>query len=49
MNVYNYILSSSSDDENFRRPRRFKERKNYLEELDEIEFKVRFRLNKETV
>lgn len=25
----------------------FKERKHYFEELDEIEFKMRFRLNKE--
>ncbi|EFN88560.1 Putative nuclease HARBI1, partial [Harpegnathos saltator] len=31
------------------RPRQFKERKNYFEELDKIEFKMRFRLNKETV
>ncbi|KYM93682.1 PREDICTED: putative nuclease HARBI1 [Cyphomyrmex costatus] len=48
-----YNILSSSDDEDFeivhRRPRQFKDRRNYFEELDDIEFKMRFRLNKETV
>ncbi|EFN86944.1 hypothetical protein EAI_00154, partial [Harpegnathos saltator] len=32
-----------------RRERRFKERIDYFEELDELEFKMRFRLSKESV
>lgn len=50
---FNNILSSSDDEEIIqevsRRERRFKVRINYFEELDNIEFKMRFRLNKESV
>lgn len=48
MDVYNYILSLSKNDD-LRRLRQFKERKNHFVELVEIEFKMRIRLNKETV
>jgi len=50
---YNNLLSSSDDEEIIeeinRRERRFKIRINYFEELDDVEFKMRFRLNKGTV
>lgn len=54
MALYNYILFSSDDEDNGnviinRRRRQFKQRRNYFEDLDEVEFKMRFRLNKETV
>ena len=45
-------VSSSSDDENLffmdRRPQLVRKRQDYLEEFDDDEFKVRFRLSKET-
>lgn len=52
--INDYILFSSDDEDNGniainRRQRQFKQRRNYLEELDAIDFKIRFRLNKETV
>jgi len=53
-NLFNIVLSSS-DDENYeeqeqhRRRKKFKRRINYFEELDDIEFKMRFRLNKQSV
>jgi len=53
-NLFNLVLSSS-DDENLddhqeqRRRRMFKQRINYFDELDDIEFKMRFRLNKHSV
>ncbi|XP_066593204.1 putative nuclease HARBI1 [Prorops nasuta] len=47
------ILSSSDDEELLeqiiRRPRKYKNRVNYLECLDDVDFKMRFRLNKDTV
>lgn len=50
--AYN-ILSSSDDDDIIRcidrRPRRLKLRRNYFDDLDDIEFKMRFRLNKNSV
>lgn len=51
MAYFNFILSSS-DDEDIqinRREKRFKQRVNYFEQLDDIEFKLTFRLNKESV
>ena len=51
-NLINFILASSDEEdmEEFnRRERRFKQRINYFEELDDIEFKMRFRLNKASV
>jgi len=51
--AYNLVLSSSDDEdiiEEFnRRERRFKQRINYFEELDDVEFKMRFRLTKASV
>lgn len=52
--AYYYNILSSSDDEDIlqiinRRPKVFKPRRNYFEELDDIEFKMRFRLEKQTV
>jgi len=51
-NLLNFVLSSS-DDENYeeqhRRRKKFKQRINYFDELDDIEFKMRFRLNKQSV
>lgn len=53
-NLFNLMLSSS-DDENLddhqeqRRRKMFKQRINYFNELDDIEFKMRFRLNKHSV
>lgn len=47
-----YNILSSSDDEDIirhRRPRRFKLRMNYFDDLDDIEFKMRFRLDKNSV
>ena len=44
-NLINFILASSDEEdmEEFnRRERRFKQRINYFEELDDIEFKMRF-------
>ena len=45
-------VSSSSDDEDLffmdRRPQLVRKRQDYLEEFDDDEFKVRFRLSKET-
>lgn len=53
MAYYDLVLSSSDDEdiiEQFnRRERRFKERINYSEDLDELEFKMRFRLSKGSV
>lgn len=50
MDLYDYVFSSSDDDEDIiRRPRQFKERRNYFVEMDDVEFKMRFRLNKETI
>lgn len=51
-NLFNLMLSS--DDENDqeqhrRRRRKFKQRTNYFDELNDIEFKMRFRLNKQSV
>ncbi|KYN30148.1 hypothetical protein ALC57_00389 [Trachymyrmex cornetzi] len=49
-NLFNLVLSSSDDDEEqFRRRSKFKQRINYFDELDDIEFKMRFRLNKQSV
>ena len=51
-NLINFILASSDEEdmEEFnRRERRFKQRINYFKELDDIEFKMRFRLNKASV
>ena len=51
-NLINFILASSDEEdmeEINRRERRFKQRINYFEELDDIEFKMRFRLNKASV
>lgn len=49
---FNNILSSSGDEEInqeiYRRARKFKVRINYFEELDDIDFKIRFRLNKQS-
>lgn len=51
-NLFNIVLSSS-DDENYqeqhRRRRKFKQRINYFDELDNADFKMRFRLNKQSV
>ncbi|XP_018363578.1 PREDICTED: putative nuclease HARBI1 isoform X2 [Trachymyrmex cornetzi] len=47
--AYYNILSSSDDDEDIIRPKRFKQRMNYFDDLDDIEFKMRFRLNKNSV
>jgi len=51
--AYNLVLSSSDDEdiiEEFnRRERRFKQCINYFEELDDVVFKTRFRLNKASV
>jgi len=51
-NLFNFVLSSS-DDENYqeqhRRRRKFKQHINYFDELDDIEFKMRFRLNKQSI
>ena len=49
---YNFL--SSSDDQDIiryldRRPRKFKLRKNYFVDLDDVEFKMRLRLNKNSV
>lgn len=49
-----YNILSSSDDEDIirhidRRPKKFKLRMNYFDDLDDIEFKMRFRLNKNSV
>lgn len=41
--------SDSSEDEQLRRPRTMKRRNNLFEELDDLEFKQRFRLNKNSV
>ncbi|EZA47363.1 hypothetical protein X777_16257 [Ooceraea biroi] len=53
MACYNFVLSSSDDEDIIphynRRERRFKELVNYFEVLDELEFKMRFRLSKQTV
>ena len=50
---YDNILSSSDDDEMFytvqRRPRVFRERVNYFETMDDLDFLTRFRLRKMTV
>lgn len=50
MAYYDPILSSSDDEDIIqefnRRERRFKERINYFEDLDDVEFKMRFRLSK---
>ena len=46
-------LSDSDDDElliyDVRRPRWIRERNNYFEEYDDVDFKTRFRLSKESV
>lgn len=52
--AYYYDILNSFDDEDIieiinRRPKVFKVRQNYFEELDDIEFKMRFRLEKQTV
>lgn len=49
-----YNILSSSDDEDiirylYRRQKTFKLRKNYFHDLDDIEFKMRFRLSKNSV
>lgn len=52
MMPYLYNFLSSSDDEDIVIPNRkriFKHRINYMEELDDIEFRMRFRLSKESV
>ena len=51
---YYYNILSSSDDEDIvnlvnRRRKTFKPRHNYIDELDDVEFKMRFRLDKNTV
>ncbi|XP_024947627.1 uncharacterized protein LOC107274471 isoform X1 [Cephus cinctus] len=51
---YYYDMLSSSDDEDIidfinRRLKKFKTRHNYFEELDDIEFKIRFRMGKQSV
>jgi len=52
MTYYN-ILSSSDDEDVIRcinkRPKKLKLRMNYFDNLDDIEFKMRFRLNKNSV
>ena len=49
--AYNLVLPLDDEDieELNRRKKRFKQRINYLEELDDIEFKMRFKLNKTSV
>lgn len=49
-----YNILSSSDNEDViryinRRPKKLKLRMNYFDNLDDIEFKMRFRLNKNSV
>lgn len=53
-NLFNLVLSFSGDEnlddhQEQRRRRMFKQRLNYFDELDDIEFKMRFRLNKHSV
>lgn len=50
-NLFNLMLSSDdeNDQEHRRRRRKFKQRTNYFDELNDIEFKMRFRLNKQSV
>lgn len=53
MAYYDLVLSSSDDEDIIeqlnKRERRFKDRINYFEDLDELEFKMRFRLSKGSV
>lgn len=49
-----YDILSSSDDEDIlrvvdRRPKRLKPRIEYFDDLDDIDFKMRFRLSKQSV
>lgn len=47
---FNNLLSSSSDsDDEIRRPRIMKHRNNLMNELDDVDFKKRFRMKKDTV
>ncbi|KYQ55385.1 hypothetical protein ALC60_05754 [Trachymyrmex zeteki] len=52
-NLFNLVLSSSDDENNdeeqHRRQRKYKQRIHYFDVLDDVEFKMRFRLNKQSV
>ncbi|XP_011705880.1 PREDICTED: putative nuclease HARBI1 [Wasmannia auropunctata] len=44
-----FTMEESENDQQQRRRRKFKHRINYFEELDDVDFKMRFRLNKQSV